>query len=262
MIRRVLATRYATPLREGGSLPAIVEADDLGMYVVKFRGAGQGPKALVAELVAGQIGQALGLPVPELVTVDVLAALGRNEPDPEIQDLLAASVGLNAGLDFLPGAVAFAAPVAAPVEAALAADVVWFDAFVTNVDRTPRNPNLLLWHGKLWLIDHGAAIYQHHSWSDPETVAGSRFAPIRDHILLPLAGPLPEADRRLQGRLTETVLRAILATVPDDWLVQQPPFDTPAAHREAYLRYFLARLAQREGFVAEAELAREARRNG
>jgi len=262
MLRTVQATRYVTPLREGGSLPAIVEADDLGLYVVKFRGAGQGAKALVAEVVAGRIGQALGLAVPELVVVQVPAALGRNEPDPEIQDLLAASIGLNAGLDFLPGAFAFAAPVDSALDPALAADIVWFDAYVSNVDRTPRNPNLLLWHRKLWLIDHGAALYLHHSWTEPLEVAAARFAAIKDHILLPIAGSIVEADARLYERVTREVIRDIVAGLPDLWLDGQPPFATPSEHRAAYEAYLWRRLELRAGFVEEAEHARRVRHAG
>src|SRR3954466_3291729 len=184
MLRTVCATRYVTPLREGGSLPAIVEASDLGHYVLKFRGAGQGPLALVAELIAGEIGRALGLPVPEVVLIEVDAVLGRNEADPEIRELLRASVGLNLGLDYLPGSATYDAA-ADRVEADLASGIVWFDSFVTNVDRTPRNPNLLWWHKALYLIDHGAALYFHHNWPSLETMARSRFTPIRDHVLLP-----------------------------------------------------------------------------
>lgn len=260
MPRTVEATRYVTPLREGGSLPAIVEADDLGLYVVKFRGAGQGPKALVAEVVAGQIGRALGLAVPELVAVEIPAALGRNEPDPEIQDLLAASIGLNAGLDFLPGAFAFAAPVDPALDPALAAAIVWFDAYVSNVDRTPRNPNVLLWHRKPWLIDHGAALYLHHSWTDP--LAAARFAAIKDHILLPIAGSIAEADARLHERVTREVIRDIVAGLPDIWLNGQPPFATPNEHRAAYESYLWRRLELRAGFVEEAEHARRVRHAG
>ena len=262
MLRIVRATRYVTPLREGGSLPAIVEADDLGLYVVKFRGAGQGPKALVAEVVAGQIGQALGLPVPDIVAVEIDPALGRNEPDPEIQDLLAASIGLNAGLDFLPGALAFAAPADLAIDPALAAAVVWFDAFVTNVDRTPRNPNLLLWHRQLWLIDHGAALYQHHSWTDPVSVAGGRFAPIKDHVLLPVAGSIVEADGKLRGRLTPATIAEILAGVPDGWLDGQTPFATAAEHRAGYAAYLQRRLELSAEFVEEAERARRYHNGG
>ena len=173
MLRTVTATRYVTPLREGGSMPGLVEADDDGLYVLKFRGAGQGPKALAAELVAGELGRALGLPVPELVFIELDPALGAAEPDPEIQELIAASGGRNLGMDFLPGALPFSAK--RPPEPELAADVVWFDSLVLNVDRTPRNPNLLRWHGRLWLIDHGAALYVHHGGGDPVARAGERF---------------------------------------------------------------------------------------
>ena len=257
-LRTVTATRYVAPLREGGSLPAVVEADDDGLYVVKFRGAGQGPKALIAELVAGEIGRALGLPVPELVLVELDPVLGRGEPDPEIQDLLGASDGLNLGLDFLPGALAFGAPVGSGVEPALAADVVWFDAYASNVDRTPRNPNLLLWHRRLWLIDHGAALYVHHAWTDPVAVAAARFPAIKDHVLLPVADPLSEADARLARRLTEDALRGIVDLIPDAWLGDQPPFAPPAAHRDGYVAYLLRRLEEPRGFVEEAERARRA----
>jgi len=193
MIRTVTATRYVTPLREGGSLPAIVEADDDGMYVLKFRGAGQGQKVLVAELICGELGRALGLPVPELVFVELNAALGRNEPDFEIKALIEASVGLNLALDYLPGAFGFDPLQATQVDPALAARIVWFDALLTNVDRTPRNPNLLLWHRQLWLIDHGAALYVHHTWTDYQRRARMPFAAIKDHVLLPAAGDIRAA---------------------------------------------------------------------
>ncbi len=254
----VTATRYVTPLREGGSLPGLVEADDDGLYVVKFRGAGQGAKALVAEVLVGELARALGFPVPELVVVELDPALGAAEPDPEIQDLLEASAGLNLGLDFLPGALAFASPAGTGLDPALAADVVWFDAYASNVDRTPRNPNLLLWHRRLWLIDHGAAIYVHHAWTDPLAAAVARFPAIKDHVLLPVAGPLPEADARLARRLTESTLRGIVDLIPDAWLVDQPPFATPAAHRDGYVAYLLRRLEEPRGFVEEAERARRA----
>src|SRR5918912_2206132 len=195
MLRTVAATRYVTPLREGGSLPALVEADDDGLYVVKFRGAGQGPKALAAEIVAGETARALGLPVPELVLVELDPQLAGAEPDPEIQDLLDASAGLNVGMDFLPGALPFSAQL--PPDSELAADVVWFDALVLNVDRTARNPNLLRWHGRTWLIDHGAALYVHHAGADALGRAGAPFAAIRDHVLLPFARSIADADERL-----------------------------------------------------------------
>ncbi len=260
--RQVLATRYVAPLREGGSLPAIVEADDDGMYVVKFRGAGQGPKALIAELVAGEIGRALGLPVPEMVLIEIDLLLGRGEPDPEIQDLLEASVGVNVGIDFLPGALAYGAAADVDLDSARAADIVWFDAFTSNVDRTPRNPNLLVWHRQLWLIDHGAALYLHHSWSDrfEENLVGAAlpFAVIRDHMLLPVAGSLPEADARLASRITPAVVRSIVDQVPADWLIGLSPFASPERHREAYVAYLLRRLDARQAFVDEAERARQA----
>src|SRR5919199_449443 len=197
MLRTVTATRYVTPLREGGSLPGIVEADDDGLYVLKFRGAGQGPKALAAEIVAGELARTLGLPVPELVLIELDPALAAAEPDPEIQELIAASAGLNLGVDFLPGSLPYLPT--QPPEPSLAADVVWLDALVTNVDRTPRNPNLLRWHGGLYLIDHGAALYAFHG-ADPLARARGAFPPIRDHVLLPDAGSIAAADERLAAR--------------------------------------------------------------
>src|SRR5712691_8001647 len=200
-VRTVAATRYVTPLREGGSLPAIVEADDDGMYVLKFRGAGQGPKALIAELMAGEIARASGLPVPEIVFVELDPALARTEPDPEIQHLIRASAGLNLGLDYLPGAVTFD-PVADKPDADLASSVVWFDAYVTNVDRTPRNTNMLIWHRRLWLIDHGATLYFHHTWNDYLERSRTLFPMIKDHVLLQFAGSLQEVDATMTGRVT------------------------------------------------------------
>jgi HipA-like protein len=244
-LRRVRATRYVTPLREGGSLPALVEADDDGLYVLKFRGAGQGPKALVAEIVAGELARGLGLPVPELVLADLDAELGRAEPDAEIQDLLAASIGLNLGMDFLPGALAYTPAVPSPPDPELAAAIVWFDALVTNVDRSPRNPNLLVWHGGLWMIDHGAALYVHHGWADPDAHARKPFAAIRDHVLLPHAGSIREADERLAPLVTEELLRSVMELVPVDWLGDGAP--------DNYVRYLLRRLEPPRAFVAEAE---------
>ncbi|HEY3566637.1 MAG TPA: HipA family kinase [Thermoanaerobaculia bacterium] len=255
MPRTVCATRYVTPLREGGSLPAIVEADDLGMYVLKFRGAGQGPLALVAELISGEIGRALGLPVPELVLVEVDPALGRNEEDPEIRDLLKASVGLNLGLDYLPGSITFDAAAGEPVDSALAAATVWFDALVTNVDRTPRNPNLLWWHKALYLIDHGASLYFHHNWQDLERMAVSRFPAIRDHVLLPWAGDIEEAGRRMSPLLTEARLREIVEQIPEDWLAAEPGAD-PAVRRAGYMRFLTRRLDAAALFEEEAARAR------
>jgi hypothetical protein len=260
--RRVQVLRYVTPLREGGSLPAIVEADDDGMYVVKFHGAGQGPKALVAELIAAGIGYALGLPVPETVLVELDPALGMAEPDPEIQELLERSAGLNVGLDYLPGSLPLGAPEGSGVSPELAADVVWFDALLSNVDRTPRNPNLLLWHRNLWLIDHGAAIYTQHGWNDDLAAiagnAGGRFPMIREHVLLPIAGSIFEADERLAPRLTADILRDVVEMAPDELLEGVPPFATPARHREAYLTHLTNRLRPPRRWVEEAEEARRA----
>jgi hypothetical protein len=252
----VRATRYAAPLREGGSLPALVEADDDGLYVLKFRGAGQGPKALVAELVVGELARRLGLPVPVIVLVELDPELGAAEPDPEIQDLLRASPGLNLGLDFLPGSLAFDPAAAPAVDPDLAAAVVWLDALVTNVDRTPRNPNLLVWHGRLWLIDHGAALYVHHrTWRLAEH-AGAPFPAIADHVLLPYAGAIPEADARLAPELDAGALEAVTALVPDAWLVADGEDARPDDRRRAYVEYLSRRLEEPRAFVEEAERAR------
>jgi hypothetical protein len=256
VLAEVTALRYVTPLREGGSLPGVVEADDLGTYVVKFRGAGQGPKALVAEVIVGELARRLDLPMPALARVAFSAELGRAEPDPEVQELLLNSAGLNLGMDFLPGALPFSPVVGPKPDPALAAAVVWFDCFVTNVDRTPRNPNLLMWGGKLWLIDHGAALYIHHSWRDPEAAAVRPFAPVKDHILLPFAGSIIEADARLASLLTDGVLSRIIGAVPDEWLVAQEAFPTPEEGRRAYLEYLTRRLAEPRAFVLEAERVR------
>src|SRR3954453_6618617 len=212
MIRTVVASRYVMALREGGSLPGLVEADDDGLYVVKFRGAGQGPRALVAEWLGGEIGRAMGLPVPDLVAIEVDAALGDAEPDEDIHDLVRASAGTNLGMDFLPGALTFnpAASTAGDIiDPEFAADVVWFDGLVTNPDRSPQNPNLLVWHGRPWLIDHGAALYIHHTWRDPEAHARRSFERIRDHVLLPYAGSIEAADARNAGLIDETFLAGV-----------------------------------------------------
>lgn len=253
-LRTVHATRYVTPLREGGSLPALIEADDNGMYVLKFRGAGQGPKALIAELVAGELARAVGLAIPEIVLVELDPDLARTEPDAEIQDLLRASAGLNLALDYLPGSVAFD-PLAHPPEADAASAIVWFDAFVTNIDRTPRNSNLLVWHRRLWLIDHGASLYFHHQWGDPLQQGRTPFAAIKDHVLLPWASAIDSADARLAPRLTPAVMQAIVAAIPDRWLAGEPSFETPAAHRAAYMAWLQSRLEARHIFVQEARRA-------
>jgi hypothetical protein len=257
-LRTINATRYITPLREGGSLPAIVEADDDGLYVLKFVGAGQGPRALIAELVAGEIARALGLAVPEIVFANVDAELARTEPDPEIQDLIRASTdllhhsaGLNLALDYLPGSVTFD-PLSLPVATGLASRIVWFDAFVTNLDRTPRNTNLLVWHGKLWLIDHGAALYFHHDWRDYLERAASPFALVKDHVLLPRASELAAVDAEMAATLTPGRLAGIVALIPDAWLQDEPMFASKALHRTAYLNYLTQRLRAPRAFVQEA----------
>ena len=239
-------TRYVTPLREGGSLPAVVEGDDEGLYVLKFRGAGQGPLALVAELISGEIGRALGLAVPELVFMELDGAIGRNEADPEIRDLLMASVGLNLGMDFLPGSTMFDPAAGDRSDAQTASKAVWFDAFVSNIDRTAKNANLLLWHKKLYFIDHGASLFFHHNWQPIDQMALNPFFAIRDHILLPWANCIAEVDPELRARLTEPLLVQILETVPPDWLSQ-----TEGPSVEGYLTYFRERLA-RSRFMEEA----------
>ena len=249
-LREVLATRYVTPLREGGSLPGLVEADDDGLYVAKFRGAGQGPRALVAEVIVGELARALGLLVPELVQVEIDPRLAAAEPDPEIQDLIAASGGLNLGVDFLPGALPYTPAGAWQPDPELAAEVVWLDALTTNVDRSPRNPNLLLWHERLWLIDHGAALYLQHGGLEPEQHAARPFPMIADHVLLPRAGSLLEADRRMRERLNEGLLDAVVALVPAQWLAG-------GDDRATYVEYLRRRL-QDGGFASEAERARTA----
>jgi hypothetical protein len=254
-VRTIAATRYVTPLHEGGSLPAIVEADDEGMYVLKFRGAGQGPRALIAELVAGEIARALGLPVPEVVLMELDGDLARTEPDPEIQELIKSSVGLNVALDYLPGAVMFD-PVAGKPAPELASDIVWFDAYVTNVDRTARNANMLTWHRQLTLIDHGAALYFHHSWDNYLERSLDAFHRVKDHILLPYAGSLRESDSKLAARLTPALLTSIVAMIPDAWLSGPSPFESREEWRAAYVQYLVRRLNEPHLFLEEAIRAR------
>jgi hypothetical protein len=256
-MRTVRVTRYVTPLREGGSLPAIVEADDDGLYVLKFRGAGQGPRALVAEIIAGELARALDLPVPDLVLAELDPDLARTEPDPEIQELIRASAGLNAAMDYLPGSVAFD-PVATTIDADLASRIVWFDAFVSNVDRTARNTNLLMWHRTLWLIDHGAALYVHHTpgWHDDPARPRDRFALVRDHVLLPFATAIEDADAVLAPRVTPELVDGVLALVPDAWLAPDTApealDDAARVARDRYRRYLLARASAPRAFVEEA----------
>jgi hypothetical protein len=261
LLRTVKATRYVTPLREGGSLPAVVEADDLGTYVLKFRGAGQGRKALVAELVAGELARVLRLSVPEIVLVELDPELGRTEPDPEIQDLIRASGGLNLALDFLPGSLPFD-PAADPLDPSLAARILWFDALVQNVDRSPRNTNLLVWHDALWLIDHGAALYFHHDWPGREgpaleAAAQRPYAAARNHVLLPLSGPVSGADAALTPLLTREALRSVVKLVPDEWLRDEPGFESPQEVRSAYIDYLSARLAEPRVWMRALEDIRE-----
>lgn len=258
MIRTITATEYVTPLREGGSLPAIVAGDDDGTWVLKFRGAGQGPRALIAELVSGELARHLGLPVPEIVLVQLDPRMARTEPDPEIQDLLRRSEGLNLALDYLPGSITFDPIIDKPIsdKARLASSIVWFDAFVTNVDRTPRNTNLLVWHRNLWMIDHGATLIFHHHWDDFLERSRTPFAQSKDHVLLRWASELWEADAELAPRITAEVIDGITAMIPESWLGDEPRFASIDEHRIAYREYLLRRLAARSVWVEEAARAR------
>ncbi len=258
-LRTVHASRYVTPLREGGSLPAIIEADDEGMYVLKFRGAGQGPRALLAELLAGEVGRLAGLPIPEIVFVHLPADLARTEPDAEIQSLIRASAGLNIAVDYLPGSVTYDPLIYEP-DSRLASAIVWFDAYVCNVDRTPRNVNMLIWHWRLWLIDHGAALYFHHAWSARESQAGTAalapFPLIKDHALLKYAGAIEEVDALMRQELDAERLAGIVGLIPEEWLPEDPEFPDKAAQRRAYLDFFVERLKSSDVFVKEAVRAR------
>jgi hypothetical protein len=254
-IRTVHATRYVAPLREGGSLPAVVEGDDGNQYVMKFVGAGQGAKALIAELIAGEIGRRLEMRVPELVYLIMDETLGRSEPDPEIQDLLRASIGLNLGLRYLSGALDFNILLSPPPAARLASQILWFDAYVTNVDRTPRNVNMLIWQDDLWLIDHGAALYFHHSWDGFQERSRTPFPMVRQHTLLPLATELDRVDRELRALLSTESLRQIVDLVPEEWLGGETIFEDVAAHRQGYVDYLTLRLEAADIFVGEAKNA-------
>jgi hypothetical protein len=259
VVDRLKAARYVAPLREGGSLPAIVDTEPPGRYVVKFRGAGQGPKALIAELLAAGLADALQLPVPDWAVVELAEGFGRGEPDPEIQDLLRGSVGENFGLAFLPGAIGFDVAVdRAKVDPDLAADVVWFDAYLTNPDRVARNPNLLIWQDRPWLIDHGAALYFHHRWEGWEGRARAPFPQIKDHVLLPRAADLAAADARLRPRLTREAIRRVVAAIPEEWLSDDKVFSDRAAQREAYVAYLTTRLQEPRAWLTEAIDARRA----
>ena len=254
-IRTVKVTRYVTALREGGSLPAVAEADDGFLYVLKFRGAGQGVKALIAELIGTGISHAVGLKVPEVVFAYLDEAFGRTEPDEEIQDLLKASVGLNLGLHYLSGSTTFD-PVVSNIDEKLASKIVWIDCLLMNVDRTSRNTNMLMWQKELWLIDHGAALYFHHSWNDWEEKALLPFTHVKDHVLLPRANELDAVDNEMRLMLTGSVIDLIVDTIPDEWLLISSPFASVDEHRKAYATFLKTRIAHSEIFVKEAQHAR------
>jgi hypothetical protein len=254
-LRTVQVTRYVTPLREGGSLPAIAEADDEFLYVLKFKGAGQGVKALIAELIGGEIARMLGLKVPEIVFARLDTAFGRTEPDEEIQDLLKASVGLNLGLHYLSGSITYD-PAVTRLPGKLASQIVWLDCLLTNVDRTAKNTNMLVWNKELWLIDHGAALYFHHSWNNWEEQAKRPFTPIKDHVLLPQASELEVVDKEFAPLLTEERIRHIVDLVPADWLEEGSPEGSAAERREVYVQFLLTRVASSGIFVKEAQYAR------
>lgn len=260
MLRTVQAVRYVLPLREGGSVPALVEADDLGFYVVKLRGASQGARALIAELVAGELARALALPVPELVLVELDRALAASEPDPEICEPLERSAGVNR-LDYLPGSITFDRVSDPKPDATRASRIVLLDAFVANVDRTPRNPNLLLWHEQAWLIDHGTALYFHHGWTAKERLDGSSdsFGELKDHVLLPYATAMSEAACHLRRVFTTALMARIVAAIPDGWLLAEDAFATASSARDAYVAWLTARLDAIPALLAEAERARALR---
>jgi len=255
-LRTVNVMRYVTPLREGGSMPALAEADDEFLYVLKFKGAGQGVKALIAELIGGEVARALGFKIPEIVFANLDEAFGRTEGDEEIQDLLKASVGLNLALHYLSGSITFD-PLVAEVDPLLASRIVWLDALITNVDRTPRNTNMLMWKSELWLIDHGASFYFHHSWHNWEEQALRSFPKIKDHVLLPNATELTAVDEEFTSILTDELLSSIIDLIPDAWLLVNSPFTNVKKHRQVYFQYLKKRILNSEIFVNEARNARE-----
>ncbi|MET3114400.1 hypothetical protein AAKU52_002134 [Pedobacter sp. CG_S7] len=254
-IRTVNVIRYVTPLREGGSMPAIAEADDEFLYVLKFRGAGQGPRALIAELIGGEIARKLGLRMPEIVFANLDEAFGRTEADEEIQDLLKFSVGLNLALHYLSGAITYD-PAVNTVEPKLASQIVWLDCLLTNMDRTARNTNMLMWHKELWLIDHGASLYFHHSWQNWEEQAKKPFILIKDHVLLSQASELLAVNEEYAAILTSDFIQTMVALIPDEWLAGDTTFETPEAHRQAYAYFLNTRIANSSIFVKEAQNAR------
>lgn len=255
-IRTVNVTRYILPLREGGSLPALADADDGFKYVVKFRGAGHGTKALISELIGGKIAKVLGFRIPELVFINLDEAFGRTEGDEEIQDLLQASRGLNLGLHFLSGALTFD-PIMTKINAETASRIVWLDAFLTNVDRTARNTNMLIWHKELWLIDHGASLYFHHTWTGWEKYAITPFTQIKDHVLLPFASDLINADNKMREILTDTIIKGIVDLIPDDWIQWEGTDQTPQEIRNVYYQFLITRRNNSNVFVKQAEDARK-----
>jgi hypothetical protein len=254
-LRKVSVTRYVTPLREGGSLPAIVEADDQFLYVLKFKGAGQGSRALIAELIGGEIARALGLRVPEIVIASLNGGLGKMEGDEEIQDLLKASEGLNIGLHYLSGSVTFD-PLATPIDATLASTIVWLDSFLHNVDRTARNTNMLWWNKELWLIDHGASLYFHHHWQSGEEIS-QQFPLIKNHVLLPFASKLLDVHNMCLNTLSQEFLDTIISFIPNEWL-EDSPFNSIEDHRYAYRQFFTNRILAADYFINEANHARQA----
>jgi hypothetical protein len=255
-LRTVNVTRYVTPLREGGSMPAIAEADDDFLYVLKFRGAGQGVKALIAEIIGGEIARALGFKIPEIVLANLDEAFGRTEPDEEIQDLLKASIGLNLALHYLSGAITFD-PTVTTIDAKLASQIVWLDCLLTNMDRTARNTNMLIWHKELWLIDHGASLYFHHSWQNWEEQAQRPFTLIKDHVLLPWASELEAVDAEFSPIITKELIQSIVNLIPAEWLCEERTFNSAEEHRHAYARFLELRIANSEIFVKEAQNARQ-----
>ncbi len=255
-LRTVNVTRYITPLREGGSLPALAEADDDFKYVLKFKGNGHGVKALIAELIGGEIARCLGLQLPELVFANLDEAFGRTEADEEIQDLLRGSQGINIALHFLSGAITYD-PVVNTIDAKKASQIVWLDAFITNMDRTFKNTNMLMWHEQLWLIDHGSCLYFHHSFTNPEKHAMSSFELIKDHVLLPQASLMEETNVAFKALLTEQKLRDIVSLIPDEWLHWEGMEETPEQLREIYSRFLITRWNHSELFTKEAQNARK-----
>ncbi|OIN57415.1 HipA family kinase [Arsenicibacter rosenii] len=255
-LRTVGVTRYVTPLREGGSLPAIAEADDDFLYVLKFRGAGQGAKALIAEIIGGELARLLGFRIPEIVFANLDPAFGRTEPDEEIQDLLKASVGLNLAVHYLSGAITFD-PIVNSVDPLLASQIVWLDCLITNVDRTARNTNMLIWHKELWLIDHGASLYFHHTGGDWKEHSLRPFGQIKDHVLLPKASELEAIDARFKAILTPDRIQAIVALLPDEWLLADPNVESAESQRQIYAQFLDSRIAHSDVFVNAAQYARK-----